>query len=278
VVNDCWKRLGLQPTTDLAAIKRAYREQVKRYHPDTVTTPEQKRRYTIICAAINDAYREAVRHAQAANAAQPRADHDRFADAPHQETGEFATAGDEFEYARPGHQQNALGSFFKSPTALRTLLLLFLGFEIVIFFAGPLQHVPVAVQTLAGIFVALFVGFIIYGLLAGGALDLLIFWFFPRRLLYRLGLAKYESKLIWLMILGVNGFVFFFTNLIAHPGRHEMAAVILDMAVRAAATVTVPLIVALLWLRDLLRYRRIKQDAVALAEPLRSAASLVEGE
>ena len=267
-MNECWKRLGLQPTTDLAAIKRAYREQVKRYHPDTVTTPEQKRRYTVICAAINEAYREAVRRAQAANAAQPCANQESFADAPDQQTSEFRAAHNEFEYAAHGDQQNALGSFFKSPTALRTLLLLFLGFEIVIFFAGPVQNVPTTVQTLAGIFIALFVGFIIYGMLVAGALDLLIFWFFPRRLLYLLGLAKYENKLIWLVILAANGFVFFFTNLIAHPGHHEIAAVILDMAVRAAATVTVPLIVALLWLRDLLRYRRIKQDGVALAEPL----------
>jgi DnaJ domain len=267
-VNDCWKTLGLQPTTDLAAIKRAYREQVKRYHPDTVTTPEQKRRYTIICAAINEAYREALRQAQVANAEQPRADSESFADAPDQQTNEFRAAHNEFEYATPGYQQNALGSFFKSPTALRTLLLLFLGFEIVIFFAGPVQNVPTTVQTLTGIFIALFVGFIIYGLLAAGALDLFIFWFFPRRLLYLLGLAKYESKLIWLVILAANGFVFFFTNMIVHPRHHEMAAVILDMAVRAAATVTVPLIVALLWLRDLVRYRRIKQDGVALAEPL----------
>ncbi|MEN3334500.1 MAG: DnaJ domain [Blastocatellia bacterium] len=267
-MNDCWKQLGLQPTTDLAAIKRAYREQVKRYHPDTVMTPEQKRRYTIICAAINEAYREAVRCAQAANAAQPSADDDAFADAPHQDTNEFRAAGNPFEYAPPVDQPNALGSFFKSPTALRTLLLLFLGFEIIIFFAGPMQNVPTTVQTLAGVFITLFVGFIIYGLLVAGALDLLIFWFFPRRLLDLLGLAKYESKLIWLVILAANGFVFFFTRLIAHPSHHQVTTAILDIAVRMAATVTVPLIIALLWLRDLVRYRRIKQDGVALAEPL----------
>ena len=267
-MNDCWKRLGIQPTSDLAAIKRAYREQVKRYHPDTVSTPEQKRRYTIICAAINDAYREASRRAQAANAASLHPDDAAFDATSRQQAGEPAVAASEFDYATPARQANALGSFFKAPAALRTLLLIFLGFEVVIFFASPLHNVPTAVQTLAGVFVALFVGFIIYGLLAAGALDLLIFWFFPRRLLYRLGLAKYESKLIWLAILAANGFVFFFTNLIAHPSRHEAAAVTLDMAVRAAATVTVPLIVALLWLRDLLRYRRVKQEGVALAEPL----------
>jgi DnaJ domain len=265
-VNDCWKRLGLQPTTDLAAIKRAYREQVKRYHPDTVTTPEQKRRYTILCADINTAYREAVRRAQAANSAPPAADEDSFADVPQADSGDFAGSRDAFEYATPGGGQNAFAAFFKSPAALRTLLLIFFGFEIVIFFAGPVQNVPAAVQTLAGIFVALFVGFIIYGLLVAGPLDLLIFWFFPRRLFYRLGLAKYDNKLIWLTTVAANSFVFFFTNLIAHPGHPEAAAVILDMTVRSAATTTVPLIAALVWLRDLLRYRRIKQESITLGD------------
>jgi hypothetical protein len=265
-VNDCWKRLGLPPTTDLAAIKRAYREQVKRYHPDTVATPEQKRRYTILCAAINEAYREAVRWAQAASPAVD-AEQESFADAPPAESGEFAAQRDAFASATPGEGQNAFAAFFKTPTALRTLLLIFVGFEMIIFFAGPVQNVPAAVQTLAGVFVALFVGFIIYGLLVAGPLDLLIFWFFPRRLFYQLGLARYDNKIVWLATVAANGFVFFFTNLIAHPGRHEVAAVILDMTVRAAATIAVPLIAALLWLRDLLRYRRIKQESITLVEP-----------
>jgi triphosphoribosyl-dephospho-CoA synthetase len=263
-VSDCWKRLGLQPTTDLAAIKRAYREQVKRYHPDTVASPEQKRRYTIICAAINDAYREAVRRAQAAHADAA----DSSADARPAEAGESAGAAGEFTSAAPAYSQNALGSFFKSPGALRTLLLLFFGFEVIVFFAGPVRNLPSAFEAMAGLFLALFVGFIIYGLLVAGALDLLIFWFFPRRLLERLGLARYESKLIWLVILITNAFVFFFTNLIAHPRGHEMATALLDVVVRAAATLTVPLVVALLWLRDLMRYRRLKHGGIALVEPL----------
>jgi hypothetical protein len=262
-VSDCWQRLGLQPTADLAAIKRAYREQVKRYHPDTVATPEEKRRYTIICADINTAYREALGRAQAANPSPANGDQDSPAAAPHPESGDFAGGRDVFEPAATGAGQNAFAAFFKSPTALRTLLLIFVGFEFVIFFAGPLQNVPAAVQTLAGVFVALFVGFIIYGLLVAGPLDLLIFWFFPRRLFGRLGLAKYDNKIIWLATVAANGFVFFFTNLIARPNRHEAAAVILDITVRAAATVTVPLIAALLWLRD----RRVKQEGVTLAEP-----------
>ncbi|MFL6213064.1 MAG: J domain-containing protein [Blastocatellia bacterium] len=266
-MSDCWKILRLEPTADLAAIKRAYREQVKRFHPDTVTTPEQKRRYTIICAAINDAYREAVRQARAASATPPVDDQEPGADEPHQDGREAASTQSEFNYTAFGHHRNGLASLFKSPTGMRTLLLFFSGFMLLAFFVGQVR-VPPPVETLAGILVALFIGFFIFGLLTAGAMDLLIFWFFPRGLLYRFGLEKYESKLVWLTILAANGAVFFFTNLIAHPSHRELAALILDITVRAAATVTVPLIIAVLWLRDLLRYRRVKQDESAPAESL----------
>jgi hypothetical protein len=258
-VNDCWKRLGLEPTADLAAIKRAYREQVKRYHPDTVTTPEQKRRYTIICAAINDAYREAVRQARAASATPPADEPDSFTDDPYQDGNETATAQSEFDYAAFGRHRNAMASFYNSPAGMRTLLLLFSSSMLLVFFVGRV-HVPPPVETLAGVLVALFIGFFIYGLLTAGAMDLLIFCFFPRGLLDRLGLTKYESKLVWLTILAANGAVFFFSNLIAHPSDREVATRLLDITVRAAATITVPLIIVVLWLRDLLRYRRITQE------------------
>jgi hypothetical protein len=39
-----------------------------------------------------------------------------------------------------------------------------------------------------------------------------------------------------------------------------VATSLLDITVRAAATITVPLIIVVLWLRDLLRYRRITQE------------------
>lgn len=49
-------------TTDVEAVKRAYRALIKRYHPDTVTSrsPETVRRYTIKCGRINQAFRQAI--------------------------------------------------------------------------------------------------------------------------------------------------------------------------------------------------------------------------
>ncbi|HKP10660.1 MAG TPA: DnaJ domain-containing protein [Blastocatellia bacterium] len=255
-MNDCWKRLGLVPTTDLKAIKRAYRAQVKRYHPDTVTAPELKRRYTVICAAINDAYREAVRQAQTPPAAPPLDDDEPFADEPEQDESEPARAYRNFDFTAFARHRNEVAALFRSRVAQRRVLRFFFGFLLLAFFAGQ-EHAPTGVVTLVGLLVALFVGSFIFGLLTAGAMDLLIFWFFPRRLLYRLGLAKYESRLIWVMILAANTAVFFFTRVIPHPDRRDVETVILDVIMRAAATITVPMIIAVFWLRDLKHYRKL---------------------
>src|SRR5215467_494596 len=63
-MSNCWDRLGIAATTDILAIRNAYRELVKRYHPDKVLTPEEKVRYTEFCVGINEAYREAVQWAR----------------------------------------------------------------------------------------------------------------------------------------------------------------------------------------------------------------------
>src|SRR5437660_6651017 len=59
-MKSCWKILGIQPTANTEAIKKAYRELVKKYHPDRARSPEKVRHYTIKCADIIEAYRQAV--------------------------------------------------------------------------------------------------------------------------------------------------------------------------------------------------------------------------
>lgn len=262
-MSDCWKILGLKPTTDLAAIKRAYRAKVKRYHPDTVTTPEQKRRYTIICAAINDAYREAVRQAQTPPAAPPVDDHEPFADQPYQDDeGEPAQGYRDFDFTTFARHSNAVATFFRARNTWRGMLWFFFGVTLFAFFVGNIQA-PAIVVTLTGVVVALFFGAFIFGLLTAGVMDLIIFWLFPRRLLRELGLAKYESKLVWVTILAANAVLFFFTRIIGHPVSYDISTIIVDVTIRATATVTVPGILALFWMRDLAYYRRIKRDGRA---------------
>ena len=61
-MKDCWQVLGIPSTTDVEAVKQAYRALIKRYHPDTIPSgsPEMVRRYTIRCRRINQAFRQAI--------------------------------------------------------------------------------------------------------------------------------------------------------------------------------------------------------------------------
>jgi hypothetical protein len=61
-MKDCWQVLDIPSTTDVEAVKRAYRVLIKRYHPDTIASgsPEMVQRYTVKCGRINQAFRQAI--------------------------------------------------------------------------------------------------------------------------------------------------------------------------------------------------------------------------
>jgi hypothetical protein len=59
-MKNCWNILGIQPTTNSDEIKKAYRDLVKKYHPDKARSPEKVRHYTIKCAGIIEAYHRAL--------------------------------------------------------------------------------------------------------------------------------------------------------------------------------------------------------------------------
>ncbi len=59
-MKDCWAVLGIPRTRDTEAVKKAYRDLIKKYHPDTVRPPEMVRHYTIKCVRINDAFEQAL--------------------------------------------------------------------------------------------------------------------------------------------------------------------------------------------------------------------------
>lgn len=60
----CWEVLEISPTSDIDVIKKARRLLIKRYHPDTVSNPQQKEQYTNRCVEINEAYDEAMKLAE----------------------------------------------------------------------------------------------------------------------------------------------------------------------------------------------------------------------
>jgi hypothetical protein len=257
-MGDCWKTLGIEPTSDTVAIRNAYRELVKKYHPDTVSTAEQKRQYTIFCALINEAYEEALRWAKSDSGAGPAADEEAapYSDLDSSSGLLWKTVG-------------ALNTPFVKRLVVGSLLIALTGFAVFPVLAASLTRslsyaVRLSVATVAGVSVVLFVLLFIafYGVAIGGILDLLLVLLVPRKLITKLGLEKYEDNALWVLIVAANFGLFFGTNLIAIPNNNsEQMFWLYDSVFRALAAATVPLILASLWLRRIIRHRRLRDHA-----------------
>jgi hypothetical protein len=74
-MKDCWAVLGIPRMRDPAAVKKAYRDLIKRYHPDTVNSPERVRHYTIKCAELNAAREQAIAYCGGGPEPAARANH-----------------------------------------------------------------------------------------------------------------------------------------------------------------------------------------------------------
>ena len=72
-MKNCWKVLGIPPTRDRDVVQKTYRDLVKKYHPDKARSPEKVRHYTIKCAEINGAYRQALIESEGAAPREPAA-------------------------------------------------------------------------------------------------------------------------------------------------------------------------------------------------------------
>ncbi|HVG17811.1 MAG TPA: hypothetical protein VNI02_02075, partial [Blastocatellia bacterium] len=86
---------------------------------------------------------------------------------------------------------------------------------------------------------------------------------FPRKLIGKLGLGKYENKLVWLSIVVANVTLFFFTDLIGIPNSTDRMFSVYDGIFRALAAGTLPTLLALNRLREFFRYKQVKKNADA---------------
>ena len=257
-VKDCWTILGILPTGDTTAIRKAYLELVKTYHPDRAPTPEKKRKHTILCAEINQAYTRAIEQAKSYREPQ----------------------SDAYEQAPPTpetyHDNSAVTEAFRQYAGIFTrkfgvgLLLLLFTFQFLpyvspSFLKAPPHVLRIVVGAIATLFVVLFVFVIIfvYGVIVAGTMDLFLIILFPRKLITRLGLGKYENKLVWACILMANVTLFFFTDLVGIPTSTAKMFALYDGIFRALAAGTLPLLLALNWIRELIRYKKKKKNAEA---------------
>jgi hypothetical protein len=156
-------------------------------------------------------------------------------------------------------------SLFRSSPLLGGFLIFLLALQIISFFTGPLTAVPDFLKTTISLVMAVFVALFFYGILLGGLLDLIIIWLFPKSILGKAGLEKYEAKILWLASVAANIGVFFFTNVIPTAQSNNAQARFLDGALRIIAAAAFPVLLALNCLRELMRYKKVKANTGELS-------------
>jgi hypothetical protein len=263
-VKDCWSILGIQPTGDTIAIRKAYLELVKKYHPDRALTPERKRKHTVLCAEINQAYTQATEQARiysATDYSTPQPDPPRYSAADTQSDYQDNPA-----VAKAVRQYSGVFTRrFGAGLLVLLFALQFLPYLSPSLLKRPPEALRILVGAVATLFVVLFVFVIIfvYGVIVAGTLDLFLILLFPRKLIARLGLAKYENKLVWVSIVMANITLFFFTDLVGIPSSTDRMFALYDGLFRSLAAGTLPVLLALNWIKELIRYRQIKKNVEA---------------
>jgi hypothetical protein len=238
-MKDCWHILGIQPTADVSIIRKSYLNLIKKYHPDTVYTPEKKRKYTIRCAEINVAYEEAIKKARL------------MADRPFDVSSAIVTE----RVKRPWYFTFvALFAFVGILIAVVIMMSVFMGF---IFWVMTVTNIFGVVLYMI-VFIAL-LGFFMLGMF-DMALMLLFGMFRFSNLLYKIGLKKYEMKLIWFSMLIFNICIVYFTDfpLINLPG-------LLQEIYRFCLACTIPFLFALDWIKDIIKYTRVKKKGFVIS-------------
>ena len=238
----CWDILRINPTSDVELIRKAYIDLMKQYHPDTVQSPEMKRKYHIISVKLNRAYEEAKRAATM-----------------HPQSPEQVI----IIRSEPWYH-----NVYSSMIAFIIFMFVFVGVSLFI------SIVPKSINTLPSnnIIRVLFntilvsaVSLIFVGVLIMGILDGIVAALFPSNIVRKIGLEKYEYKLLWFVILFVNVSVFYFGDIGTFPGGHPMND-IYETIFKVVGALTIPLWWLVDWLRELFIFNKTKNKSELLKE------------
>jgi len=254
----CWEVLGIPPTTDRQAIKNAYRDLAKRYHPDTVGSPEKKRRHTIRLAEINRARSQAVEYCeksavgkQGGPVAAP-AEYPPMREAPSQPSAPSS-----------GNRSRASRHLWDYPIGLACLGacvgLLYGLFRFSIWFPNWLSSLPfssLAREAVSGVLV------VPLGVLFGGLISL----FTAAPALYFVGLvedtplSKYSYKAAWLFVIAANLLIVYCVRDFHWPfeHRHNAYYAFLYELCRFTAAAYVPLVGLGEWAKEYVMYLKVK--------------------
>lgn len=227
-MKDPWKVLKIQPTTDPAEIKKAYRILVQKYHPDKAKTPEKKRKYTVRFVEIREAYRTALQYAQHQVATSRKAGASSAPSSPIRGTAPW---------------QELVGAAF---FVVGILLLVIAGLYARSF---PETHLfPITISAVLGIFVGCFAGAYLF-------VFLLMYFYMPIQfgILNKIGLEKYGDKLGWVLS------VMLWIIAISQIGIPELNVRQIGNAVTWFVAFGVgPVLGFGIWIADYIKYKKVK--------------------
>lgn len=260
---DCWAILDIPRTENTVLIKKAYRELIKKYHPDTVRAPEKIRKYTIKCAEIILAYKEALEYA-----------------ATYQHDPEIISRTTSTVPVTKAPVQQQPGAFAR---AFGAFILLLLIIPIVFLFIELFNIYPALTNSTRFLFtyygsmpldspVKMIVSFplaLILGALFNGVIS--IFTTLP--VLYLWGVlsdTKYENhmyKIGYVIITGLNIYVVYFVSGLHWPFEHSATVYynFLYHLCRFLSWSYGPIYMLAEWLMDNIKYFRVK-DSLKLDE------------
>ncbi len=257
----CWTVLGIPYSTDKQVVKRAYRSLMKQYHPDTVQSPEKKRKYTIKCYDINRAYEEAIWEVE-------RGLH---------RTGTVTASNGPPEWpggtvTQPMRGYSSFWMEYHTHVTFLAAISLLTGLG---FFAGsPGWHILIHSVTLATLATAIwsaFVGCLLSGLIYFAEFNaLFIFSIFMTMILGALGLAtafeKIWSKTTWTFMVCANVFLVYWSS---QPGMKDFFptdpfSTAYTVIFRVVFVSAAPFLFLIFWLDDLIRYRKVKDKVASI--------------
>jgi hypothetical protein len=253
---NCWEILGIPRTKDSTIIKKAYRDLIKKYHPDTVQAPERKRKYTIKCVEINRAYEDAMKYMET-----------------HQHDREAMLGTDLKAQASPAQRRKGVFVW-----AFGTFILLVFISPVLFFFIELLNIYPAFTRTMNFIFtyyksmplegpLKMIISFplaLILGALCNGVLS--IFTTVPVLFLWgALSDTKHEEymyKLGYVIITALNFTIVYFIANLHWPFEHRANDYynFLYHLCRFLSWSYVPIIMLVEWITDNMKYLRVKHS------------------
>jgi hypothetical protein len=257
-----WQILDIPQTNDPEVIKKAYRNLMKKYHPDTVKSPEKKRHYTIKTVRINDAFVQALNYCNSdihVNKIEIYQKHNTT-------NSDFIIQNKKAKNIFLIHRKLFRFNYFRSKWIKETIdsilfLICIIGLPYLIIKLNSFPLNSLIREIWSGL-VVIPLGLIIGGIISWSIFPyLFILWFLDTT-----PLSKYLYKILWLA-LSIGNIVFvYYVNIDWWPFAHKNNTYysILYHICRFVACFYLPIFGIYIWIKEYYQYKKVKSRYISV--------------